>query len=76
MPAQVSTIPADLPEPGVYYLVSVWSPRVLDSTKPDRTHFRNGLSAALAVSTQQRGRVSERIENMPRSNLKEWAPSG
>jgi hypothetical protein len=36
MPAQVSTIPADLPEPGVYYLVSVWSPRVLDSTKPDR----------------------------------------
>jgi hypothetical protein len=30
-----SDVAADLPGPGVYYLVSVWSPRVLDAPDSD-----------------------------------------
>lgn len=29
----LSTIPSDLPGPGVYYLVSVWSPHILDKSE-------------------------------------------
>jgi hypothetical protein len=37
-PAQRSSFPDvffDLPEPGVYYLVSVWSPNVLEALDAD-----------------------------------------
>jgi hypothetical protein len=34
VPLGITPIPADLPAPGVYYLVSVWSPHVLDPFDP------------------------------------------
>ena len=35
VPFGITPIPADLPGPGLYYLVSVWSPHVLDPLNPN-----------------------------------------
>jgi hypothetical protein len=34
-PMPFTDVLADLPGPGVYYLVSVWSPRILEPPDPD-----------------------------------------
>ena len=65
-----SDVVGDLPAPGVYYLVCVWSPRVLDTRKPETGKLMlphsSGLFGKVYATTRS---LRVRIEVEPISSL-------
>jgi hypothetical protein len=59
--------PPILPGPGIYYLVSVWSPRVLEKYESESTGFRIGAGRLGKVYATARS-LPVRIEVVPGSN--------
>ena len=57
-----------LPEPGVYYLVSVWSPRVLESVPNTETEHRRIGGGSLSSIYATARSLPVRIEVVPSSN--------
>jgi hypothetical protein len=69
MPPFITDVPADLPGPGVYYLVSVWSPRVLDAPDADTDKTpRIGSSGRVGKVYATARSLPVRIEVAPGNN--------
>ena len=59
-PSFTTSIPADLPGPGVYYLVSVWSPHVLDTSDAE-----TDKSPRIGVTGGRFGKVYATARSLP-----------
>jgi hypothetical protein len=66
-PPFVTPTPPDLPGPGVYYLVSVWSPRVLDTSETESDGIRIGAGRLGEVYATARS-LPIRVEIVPSTN--------